>query len=81
MKIFKFFKKEQEPTTNDIPIPEWITETSHRILYLRAYWDAHMGEPRLNDFRRGLSDMGMDIYDLGWFEYYKTRPAIPNERV
>ena len=86
MKNFKFLKEEQShgiPVNelNNIPLPEWITETSHRILYLQGYWQASIGDPRLNEFRRGLSELGMDIYDAGWYEFYANRRIVPNENI
>lgn len=81
MKTFKFLTDKPDPRhpineIADIPIPEWITETSHRILYLQGYWDASVGQPRLNELRRGLSEMGKDIYDAGYFVFYTNRTII-----
>ena len=86
MKNFKFLTEQQSKgipinEITDIPIPEWITETSHRILYLQGYWDASVGQPRLNELRRGLSEMGKDIYDAGYFVFYTNRTIISNEPI
>ena len=86
MKNFKFLTEQQSKgipinEITDIPIPEWITETSHRILYLQGYWDASVGQPRLNELRLGLSEMGKDIYDAGYFVFYTNRTIISNENI